>query len=665
MLRDLFEHIRATGDYPVQFQTTVVSPVFKRKGDPALHGNYRGIAVGGALAKCYATLLLNRLVKVGEDLKLRHPSQAGFRRKMGTAHQQFVMQHLIAVHQRPGSRPLIVVQIDFEKAFDCVPREILFLRLQERGCSEQMLEAIMCAYDRVWMRVKVNGKLSEAFASATGVKQGDPLSTELFGLFIEALADYIDWRDLRYGEHVCDAPWISGKMLSLLLFADDLNLLAESPRRMRVLLEAVDYFCMAFGMRANVKKCETLVFGPRGCSATQQCKLGCATLMLGRQRIPMVDTARYLGLVYGTDRPFDACRKQLVDSGRRAMFGLIGKLRKLKMAAPDVWLRCFDTHVGSILSFGCEVWGPSALTVMMKGGRSDAGNLARGWFEGCLVDPAVKLQIAYMRTVAGALRPAHRLLFAELSAMPMHFAWAQRVVKFWNRIASQEETPAHLTLRAEIELACEGWQNGWAARVLRVLSELGINVWDGLPPEVDDAEGKAKWLLNRRLDVARMSGAFRERLMLAWAHPRLLALPGAFPSDGNQPGVMMSRYKHWMGLACEGAAPKLWLPHIQVYIPESRHKLLMRFRMCCWPLRVNRSHGVPREQRLCPICKGAVEDEEHVLMHCPAYGEVRAAASLPSVDSMLSLMKGCEQDKLAKLLSEIWCIRNSRVRFTR
>jgi hypothetical protein len=687
VLHALLEHIRCSEDYPLQFQTTVVSPVFKKRGDPMQYGSYRGVAVGGALAKCYASLLLGRLVKAGEELKLRHPAQAGFRRGMSTGHQQFVMQHLITVHQRPGSRPLIVVQIDFEKAFDRVSRELMFERLKERGVNAMMLNALMCAYEHVLMRVKVNGKLSEPFNSTQGVKQGDPLSTELFGLFIEIIADYIDWRDSRYGCHVRDAPLVGGKRISLLLFADDLNLVATTPARMCALLEAVGYFCTAFGMRANVKKCECMVFGPSA-EVVSECERQCMSVItpleLEGQRIPMVTSARYLGLVYGPGRSFLACRKQLVDSGRGAMFSLIGKLRRLRISAPDVWMRCFESHVRSILSFGCEVWGPDALAEMMAGGppprRRDSDNLAEGWFEACLHDPAVQLQVAFMRTTAGAHRPAHRLLFAELSQFPLHYTWAKQVIGFWNRVANQKDTPAHHALLAEIELALEGYGAGWASKVLKFAAALGVDVWADLPDGLDWPSEKAAWLLERPLNVATICTAFRERLWSAWSHPRLLVDPPAYPSDGKQPGIMMAKYLHWMGLPFKGAEGAQWLPHAQVFIPAPLHKLLMRFRMCCWPLKANRSLGVPRKRRVCPHCKkeptegtvagedfdwGPIEDERHVLMECPAYQQERAAAQLPETDDMLSVMETADQRKLAAFLRVIWDKRSAKECFTR
>ena len=45
--------------------------------------------------------------------------------------------------------------------------------------------------DRVTQKVKVGSILGEGFDTYYGVKQGDPLSTDLFGIMIEILDEYL------------------------------------------------------------------------------------------------------------------------------------------------------------------------------------------------------------------------------------------------------------------------------------------------------------------------------------------------------------------------------------------------------------------------------------------------------------------------------------------
>ena len=145
--------------------------------------------------------------------------------------------------------------------------------------------------------------------------------------------------------------------------------------------------------------------------------------------------------------------------------------------------------------------------------------------------------------------------------------------------------------------------------------------------------------------------------MSGWAHERLAVEPSAYPSDGKQPGIQMAKYKSWMGLPFEGSAPVAWQSHARVFIPRDVHRRLMRFRLCCWPLEANRAlAGRPRELRVCKLCgvAGAIEDEQHVLLDCPAYSDCRQEAQLPTGMGMSAVMRVFEPGKLATLLDCIW-----------
>ena len=128
------------------------------------------------------------------------------------------------------------------------------------------------------------------------------------------------------------------------------------------------------------------------------------------------------------------------------------------------------------------------------------------------------------------------------------------------------------------------------------------------------ARDQALWLLHKPLPLAELLSSFREKMMAGWAHERLRIAPDQFPSDSLHPGLHMCKYKHWMGLSFERAAPPMHPPHARSVMPFDSHRCLMRFRMCCWPLAANRNHNLPRSARLCPLCNNGVEDERHVLL---------------------------------------------------
>ncbi len=80
-------------------------------------------------------------------------------------------------------------------------------------------------------------------------KQGDPLSPLLFGLYMDRLEQYMlsVCRDLG-------ARLTESQRVSLLLYADDLVLLAESPEELQRLLNALHSFTVSNHMTVNVSK---------------------------------------------------------------------------------------------------------------------------------------------------------------------------------------------------------------------------------------------------------------------------------------------------------------------------------------------------------------------------------------------------------------------------
>jgi hypothetical protein len=101
--------------------------------------------------------------------------------------------------------------VDLEKAFDRVPREVLWWALRKLGVEEWMVTVIKSMYKAATTAVKFKNGESGRFEVRVGVHQGSVLSPLLFTAVLEALS-----REFREG-----LPWE-------LLFADDLALMAES-----------------------------------------------------------------------------------------------------------------------------------------------------------------------------------------------------------------------------------------------------------------------------------------------------------------------------------------------------------------------------------------------------------------------------------------------------
>ena len=102
--------------------------------------------------------------------------------------------------------------LDLEKAFDRVPREVVWWALRQMDVDGWLINAVKSMYKNAKTSVKVNGVGGRDFPVEVGVHQGSVLSPLLFIIVMEALSKRFDDRGL---------PWE-------LLYADDLVLLADS-----------------------------------------------------------------------------------------------------------------------------------------------------------------------------------------------------------------------------------------------------------------------------------------------------------------------------------------------------------------------------------------------------------------------------------------------------
>ncbi|KAK3545105.1 hypothetical protein QTP70_000615 [Hemibagrus guttatus] len=141
-----------SGTVPLDWATGVVAPLFK-KGDQRVCSNYRGITLLSLPGKVYSRVLERRVRPL---VKPRiQEEQCGFRPSRGTLDQLYTL-HRELEGSWEFAQPVHMCFVDLEKAFDRVPRGILWEVLLEYGVRGPLLRAVRSLYNRSRSLVRID-----------------------------------------------------------------------------------------------------------------------------------------------------------------------------------------------------------------------------------------------------------------------------------------------------------------------------------------------------------------------------------------------------------------------------------------------------------------------------------------------------------------------------
>ena len=151
-------------------------------------------------------------------------------------------------------------------------------------------------YEEVKVKIRTSAGISESFRSDIGVKQGCPLSPTLFGLYIDKLEE---WLNSQGGDGIHLGKFV----IRLLLYADDLILIANSALGLQEHLHSLEHFCKRVGMQVNISKTKVVVFSNKR-------KHNQHKFYFGGSILEEVAYYKYLGIDFNRNLSWDGCRKK-------------------------------------------------------------------------------------------------------------------------------------------------------------------------------------------------------------------------------------------------------------------------------------------------------------------------------------------------------------------
>jgi hypothetical protein len=265
---------------------------------------------------------------------------------------------------------------------------------------------------------KLGHQITTEFPSSIGVKQGDPISPNLFKIFINDLPSMFD--------ETCDPVKLGNSLLNCLLYADDLILLSTSKEGLQTCLNRLQSFCDRWCLEVDIDKTRIVIFNKGG-------KLIHSSFTLGSKTLECVQSYKYLGIYFQASGIFIQAKNNLYKRGLKAHFKLLSHFGNL---TPNVKtsLHLFDHTIKPVLLYGCEVW---ATVNPTRAGitRCNSNKIQKAFSD---FEPE-KLNIKFCKYTLGVHKMASNdAVLGELGRFPLYSDASVRVFKYLQRLEDME-----------------------------------------------------------------------------------------------------------------------------------------------------------------------------------------------------------------------------------
>ena len=343
LLIKLFNNIFNLNAKIEQWTFAMITPIFKNgsKMDPS---NYRGISLLSCLGKLFTAILNQRLLKYVVENNILKAEQLGFLAGNRTSDAHIILHTLIQSYCHNRGKKIFACFVDFKKAFDTVPREILFRKLLSHGISGKIFNILKTMYTNDNCCIRLGNKITDTFQVNQGVKQGCILSPLLFNIFLSDLVP-------RTNNDDCKPLKVSdSKNISCILWADDLILLSETEEGFQNMLQNLSKYVEENRMEINRDKTKCIIFNKTG-------KFFRRSYQLNNEIIYTTNSYKYLGFIVTPSGEINTGLKDLKDRALRAYYKLKNSLGRYFMLCPATSICLFDSLIKPILLYNSDFWG--------------------------------------------------------------------------------------------------------------------------------------------------------------------------------------------------------------------------------------------------------------------------------------------------------------------
>jgi hypothetical protein len=541
---------------------SIIAPIHK-KGSKMDPDNYRGISLISCLYKLLTAILNKRLGIFCKEKGILSIRQLGFVSGNRTSDAHLVLHNLINDYCHDKGRKLYSCFVDFSKAFDCIPRDVLFEKLRAKGITGKVFNLIKNIYMNEKCQVKIGQTLSSVFDANQGVRQGCILSPILFNIFISDLPEILDKAE--------NEPAMIGNntKISSILWADDLVMISESKDGLTKMLNDLLKFSAEHGLKINADKTKCMIFNKTG--RHFRCSIKCKDMT-----IETVREYKYLGFLV---TPSGEVNSGILDLKSRALYAFVQMKKKLGdnfRNNVNTAIYLFDALVKPILLYCSDFWG------ILKINKKDPCELLP---KQNLID---SVHMKFLKQLLGVQTQTHNVgVLLESGRIPLMAYALKNSMKNWNRIAVEKNCNPLIQLSYE-NISANNLE--WYRNVKLFLNNLGLS-----------------FILNGNISNPEVT-----------VHKRVTEI--FFQKAFTEISSESSKLRTYSLVKKEIRRE----PYLSNVVNVKDRISMTKFRLSNHELMIEKGRhlGLEISERKCPFCH-SIEDETHFLIVCTNYVPLR------------------------------------------
>jgi len=305
--------------FPSLWKKAFLCPIPKVR-NPLSVKDFRPISMLCTLSKILEKVVHDQILTYLNAHNLFDPFQSGYRKLYSTATALLKITEDLrqALFKR---RVVLIVFLDFSKAFDCVNHELLLRKLSQLNFSDPAVEWFRSYLTGRQSAVKdKNGKFSKWVDMKSGVPQGSVLAPLLFSLYTHDISKILKNR-CKY--HI---------------YADDIQLYIEcSPSELDEAIQIMNFilgdivtWTESHGLKLNPTKTQAMLIATQNTRARINLQ-SLTPLTLNGTQLEFTDTVKNLGVFFDKHLVWD----RHISSICQKVYGTLNSLQKFRAMTPE------------------------------------------------------------------------------------------------------------------------------------------------------------------------------------------------------------------------------------------------------------------------------------------------------------------------------------------